>query len=193
MARDDGRWPPVYDADDLVDQIKDLTSREDFEARFYEWRRDRATVPLDDVCQGDVVELASDVPVMGDDGLPGVISNNTRMWMVLGNTCDFYRDLDDCRWTQIAPLVDLGGPEPDPALRDALRRYSQFRRFYVPPWRDSAEQSYHVVELPLMVSIDKRAFPEAARVQARLSRPAWVLLNACLVRFLARDDGRYAA
>lgn len=193
MARDDGRWPPVYDADDLVDQIKDLTSRDDFEVRFYEWRRDRATVGLDDVCQGDVVELASDVPVIGDDGVPGLISNNTGMWMVLGNTCDFYRDLDDCRWTQIAPLVDLGGPEPDPALRDALRRYSQFRRFYVPPWSDSAEHSYHVVELPLMVSIDKRAFAEAARVQARLSRPAWVLLNACLVRFLARDDGRYAA
>jgi hypothetical protein len=39
----------------------------------------------------------------------------------------------------------------------------------------------------------KRAFPSVARVQARLSRAAWILLNACLVRFLARDDGRYAA
>ena len=193
MPLDDGRWPPVYDADDLVAQIKDLISREDFEARFYEWRLDRARGPVDDVCQGDVVALASDVPVIGEDGSPGVISNKTGMWMALGNTCDFDRDLDECRWTQVAPLLDLGGPEPDPTLRDALRRYSQYRRFYVPPWADGAEHRYHVVELPLTVSIDKRAFAEAARVQARMSRAAWVLLNACLVRFLARDDGRYAA
>jgi hypothetical protein len=190
---DDGRWPPVYDAEELVAQIRDLTSRADFEARFYEWRLDRNSEAVSDVCQGDVVELASDVPVIGDDGLPGVISNKTQMWMVLGNTCDFDRDLDDCRWTQIAPLVDLGGPEPDPTLRDVLRKYSLARRFYVPPWTDRAEHSYHVVELPLLVAVDKRAFTQAARVQARLSRAAWILLNACLVRSLARDDGRYAA
>lgn len=193
MAGEDGRWPPVYDADDLVAQIKELTTKPDFETVFYEYRLDRAARPVTDVCQGDVVTLASHVPVIGDDGQPGTISNATGMWMVLGNTCDFERDRHDGRWTQVAPLVDLGGPDVGQTLRDALRKYSQFRRFYVPPWSDGSEHRYHVVELPLMVSIDKEALLSVATVRARLSRPAWILLNACLVRFLARDDGRYAA
>jgi hypothetical protein len=193
MARDDGRWPPVYDADDLVAEIRDLTTRPDFESVFYEWRADLASRAVLDVCQGDVITLASDVPVIGGDGQPGTITNPTSTWMVLGNTCDFDREYRECPWTHIAPLVDLGGRDIDQSLRDAVRRYSQFRRFYVPPWNDKAEHRYHVVEFPLMVSIDKMAFHGPAQVQARLGRPAWILLNACLVRFLARDDGRYAA
>jgi hypothetical protein len=56
------------------------------------------------------------------------------------------------------------------------------------------ERWLHVADLLMPVAIDKRAFAEPERpatVQARLSRAAWILLNACLVRFLARDDGRY--
>lgn len=187
------RWPPVYDADDLAREIQVLTERPDFETAFYEWRLDRGMQSPVDVCQGDVVTLASEVPAIGEDGQPGTVPNPTGMWLVLGNTCDFDRDVTDCRWTQMAPLVDLSGPNVDPGLRDALRRYTQFRRFYVPPWSDAVERRWHAAELPLVVAVDKRAFPSAITVHARLSRAAWILLNACLVRFLARDDGRYAA
>ncbi len=186
------RWPPVYDADELVAEIQALTGRPDFESLFYEWRRQDSTRDVTDVCQGDVVTLSSEVPVIADDGQPGTIANDSGTWLVLGNTCDFERDLTDCRWTQLAPVVDLGGPDLEPTLRSALRRYTQFRRFYVPPWSNAVEARWHVAELPLTVAVDKRAFPSAIRVQARMSFRAWILMNACLVRFLARDDGRYA-
>ena len=186
------RWPPVYDAEDLAREIRQLTARPDFEKFFYEWRADRSIKLVDGVCQGDVVTLDSGVPVIAGDGHPGVITNQTRMWLVLGNTCDFHRSVADVRWTQVAPLRNLGGTELHPSVRDALRKYSQSRAFYVPPWEDAVETQYHAAELPLTVAIDKRAFTNSVRVQARLSRPAWILFNACLLRFVARDDGRFA-
>jgi hypothetical protein len=43
-----------------------------------------------------------------------------------------------------------------------------------------------------MVTIEKAAFrDDCARVVARLQFPAWALLHACIVRYLARDDGRF--
>jgi hypothetical protein len=62
------RWPPVYDAEGLVAEIKRLTERDDLEPHFYDWRRDRSVTPVPDVCQGDVVRLASDVPVIDESG-----------------------------------------------------------------------------------------------------------------------------
>jgi hypothetical protein len=62
------RRPPVYDADDLANQIRHLTDGERLEREFFEWRRDRSTTVPSDICQGDVVELKSDVPVILEDG-----------------------------------------------------------------------------------------------------------------------------
>ena len=72
------RWPPVYDADDLAREIQVLTERPDFETAFYEWRLDRGTQSPVDVCQGDVVTLASEVPAIGEDGQPGYRSEPHR-------------------------------------------------------------------------------------------------------------------
>ena len=41
------------------------------------------------------------------------------------------------------------------------------------------------------MTVHKSVFPEHARVVARMQYAAWVLLHSCLVRFLARDDGRH--
>lgn len=190
------RWPPVYDAEDLVREIKRLTERPDLATAFYEWRRDRSTIMVDDVCQGDVVELASEVPVILEDGQPGVVEHPDRVWLVIGNTCDFDRELEDVRWTQIVPIHDVGAASE---LRDselaALRRYTQSRVFHVPPWSGRLEQRVYYADLLCPVAVDKRVLrgPDpAGLVQARMTRAAWALLNACLVRFLARDDGRYA-
>lgn len=194
MAGD--RWPPVYDAEDLVREIKRLTDRPDIANAFYEWRLDSSTRPVDDVCQGDIVRLASDVPVILADGQPGVIDHPDGAWLVLGNTCDFDREIGDVRWTQMVPLRDLGEmSEVSDTERAALRRYTQSRVFYVPPWSAQVTKRVHAADLLRPVAVDKRVFisaPTTATVEARMARAAWVLLNACLVRFLARDDGRYA-
>jgi hypothetical protein len=45
------RWPPVYDLDDLVAEIKRLTDDENLERNFFEWRLDRSTLRHNDICQ----------------------------------------------------------------------------------------------------------------------------------------------
>lgn len=190
------RWPPVYDADDLVREIKRLTDRPDLAEAFFDWRRDRSMAAPDDVCQGDVVELASEVPVILEDGQPGIVEHPDGAWLIIGNTCDFARDLEDVRWTQAVPILDVGAMnELEPAVANALRRYTHSRRFHVPAWSSRVAGRAHVADLLRPVAVDKRALQGSARigvVHARMARAAWILLNACLVRFLARDDGRYA-
>jgi hypothetical protein len=112
--------------------------------------------------------------------------------LVIGNTCDFDRDLKDVQWTQLVPVVDLGGDDFPNA--PALKRYTTSRAFYVPAWVDRVVGRCCVADLIRPVAVDKRVFASGkGKVLARVTRAAWVLLNACLVRFLARDDGRYAA
>jgi hypothetical protein len=43
------------------------------------------------------------------------------------------------------------------------------------------------------VALHKGAVGSSARVVARMTREAWILLHGCLIRFLCRDDGRFAA
>jgi hypothetical protein len=190
MPRSEDRWPPVYDADDLVAQIRQLVRHPDMAQRFYDWRRDRDISPLADVCQGDLVRLNSDIPVVGADGTPGVVPHHTDYWMVTGNTCDFARAA--VQWTQFVPVVRLGGPELPPVSVAALRSYSAFRSFYLPPWTPAEVGTHHAADFTTPVTIDKAAITTHAQVDARMGRASWVLLNACLVRFLARGDGRYA-
>ena len=145
-----------------------------------------------DVCQGDIVELAADVPVIDKDGMPCVLEHPGGVWLVVGNSCDFVRSLESVRWTQLVPLVDFGGDDCREA--PALKRYMTSRAFYVPAWIDAVVGRCFVADFLRPVTVDKRVFAHGhAKVLARLTRAAWILLNACLVRFLARDDGRYAA
>jgi hypothetical protein len=195
MAAKAERWPPVYDLDDLVAQIKRLTTHHDIAEAFYEWRRDRSIVEPGDVCQGDVIDLASEVPVILEDGKPGIVDHPDRHWLVIGNTCDFDRKLDEARWTQLVPIISVGlASKLSAAELDAAQRYTQSRSFFVPAWNADRARSVHVADLLRPVGVDKRVLHGTAPkgvVQARISRAAWILLNACLVRFLARDDGRY--
>jgi len=195
MATAGERWPPVYDFDSLIREIRRLTTHADIATEFYEWRRDRSTEVPADVCQGDVVWLPSDVPVILEDGLPSAMEHPDEAWLVVGNTCDFSRSLEEAQWTQLVPVMSIGTvSDIDGAGLAALRQYTQSRRFFVPPWSSRVDGQVYVADFLRPVGVDKRALQgvsPAGAVQARMSRAAWILLNACLVRFLARDDGRY--
>lgn len=185
------RWPPVYDLEDLLSEIKRLSDHPDVASAFYAWRKDRSPIAVDDVCQGDIVHLPSEVPVISDDGQPAVLAHPEAFWLVIGNTCDFDRSVEDARWTQLVPIVSLEVPREQQAI---LRRYTQARRFYVPAWTATPDAVSYVADFLRPVAVDKRAMrgeSSMATVHARMSLAAWVLLNACLVRFLARDDGRF--
>ena len=178
------RWAPVYDSDDLAARIGELVRSEQIQHQFY------TAEPAHRICQGDIVRLASPVPLIHRDGRPAIV-DSVLYWMVIGNTCDIDRDVSKAPWSQLVPLFEVSADEPTAQEIAALRRYSQSRRFYVPPWSSNVEGCHYVADFLRPVAIDKHALLNVARVEAKLTYAAWVLLHSCLVRFLARDDGRF--
>lgn len=106
------------------------------------------------------------MPYISAHGLAEV-SDPPPFWLVLGNTCDFDRPLREVAFTQLAPIWNLAEEEPVPAQGlAALSQYTIFTRFYLSPWESAVSN------------------------MTLISREGWLLFHACLVRFLARDDGR---
>lgn len=178
------RWPPTYDAEQLAGQIKALAESGRLFKQFY------SSLPDDGSwCQGDIVCLKSDFPYLDEDGMPAVLENHgIEFWLLLSNTCDMDRSLADVPYVQLVPLLDIPVSASDLA---ALRRYEYSRRFYLPGWSTSTQQSHYVAELTMPITADRQALTRRALPQAHLTQLAWILLHSCLVRFLARDDGRY--
>jgi hypothetical protein len=181
----EGRWPPVYDADGLADVIRDLAGAPDND-RF--WLLGR--FPPREVFQGDAVRLPSSIPVIAPDGEP-VATDDCEHWLVIGNTCDFVREVREVPWTQVIPLISIGTVS-DRIQIGEHKAYKHSRQFYVPPW-PGGDGEHRFADFTRPVTLHKDAFAAAAHVVARMQYPAWVLLHSCLVRFLARDDGRHEA
>lgn len=182
-----GRWPTIYDSVGLERGIGELArslmpqnNNAESQYSFYELGPDNLTR-----CQGDIIKLESDIPLIAEDGQPAIDVNLTGLWLVIGNSCDFDRDIGKVPWSQIVPLSFADSSET--ALRD-FRSYKFARRFYVPPW--SSNESHYVADFIVPVTIHKTALKTIATLQARLTMRAWTLLHSCIVRFLARDDGR---
>lgn len=183
----DSRWPGVLDADDLRKQIQELSRRHDVSDIFY------SQVRQQHLCQGDVVEFSSKIPLLDRSGEPATARSKTGLWLVIGNTCDFTRDLEDCEWTQVVPVVDLAEGGVKPPNETALRAYQTSRLFFVPPWSSDRQGALLAADFTRPVHIHKQAFRgNGIRAVATMNQASWVLLNACLVRFCARDDGRFS-
>lgn len=131
------------------------------------------------------------MPLLDESGQT-VAGDSYSYWLVIGNTCDFERDLQEVRWSQVVPVVIVPQADIDRANLQGTRSYNTSRSFYLPPWPGSG--GVHGVASFLMpVTIDKRGLTsEKAQVKARLSYIAWVLLHSCMIRFLARGDRRFA-
>lgn len=175
-----GRWPSICDADDLSRQI-DKAALDLRTVQFYDLilRED----PL--LCCGDVLQLDCPVPTIDGDGEP-VISDGSGLWLAIGNTCDFDRDRSQVIWTQVVPLEPVTA---DSGRVSELLLYKAYRRFYLPPW-PSHNRSY-LADFLRPVALHRDAIGRKATVVARMTMPAWVLLHSCLIRFIARDDGRF--
>lgn len=181
------RWPPTYDAEQLAQQIRELAGSPDIARGFYDNASGAHRVDLPEFCQGDIVHLDCKIPLIGPDGGPVAMDANA-VWMVIGNTCDLARTSESVPFTQVVPAIDVGSQSAPPRELSALRRYSQYRSFYLPPWRGS--DRHYVANFLQPVPLHKGALPKVRRL-ARLTVRSWVLLHSCLVRFLARDDGRH--
>lgn len=183
------RWPPIYDFAELADYIELLAQTDRLAATFWSLG-ELLDERLPSVCQGDVIELSAPVPVIADDGQPAV-TDDIEHWLVIGNTCDFDRPIESVRWTQMVPLVDLG-TETDlgTAQLSQLKQYDAYRGFYLPSW-PRGDDHHRLADFLRPVTLHRGAFLTHAKPVARMRKHSWVLLHSCLVRFLARDDGRH--
>ncbi len=128
------------------------------------------------------------LPFIDEAGEPSANNVESEFWLVIGNTCDFDRDIGTLPWTQVVP-VDDRTPSPDQLA--AFKKYKASRVFYLPAWDRALGGRHFAADLASIATAHKKALLEHASVVARMSRKGWVLLHSCLVRFLCRDDGRF--
>ncbi len=180
-------WLPAYDTESLVRLIEDI--RDDLSSRSFFSHQ----TAVAEFCQGDVIKLPTDLPLLDSGAEPAIEERVGDLWLVAGNTCDFDRDLEKVPWTQLVPLEEVGSASDiaEPDLQE-LRAYRATRYFYVPGWQSGSPSRHYLAQLSKPVTTHKQAVLDSKLV-ARLSESAWVLLSACLVRFLARDDRRFVA
>jgi hypothetical protein len=180
-----GRWPSIWDKETLSKTIREIVDAgAEFDARFYQLSLSGGGF----ACQGDVVRLRGAVPLIDADGNAIVTDAQYDHWLIVGNTCDM--DRVDEPHSLVAPLIALETVSAEEL--QVLRRYEYYRQFYVPPWPNCPDRKHRLADFMQLVTIEKRAFrDDCACVVARLQHSAWALLHAFIVRFLARDDGRY--
>src|SRR5690349_11939281 len=114
------RWPPIYDANDLREEIRQLAASGELFTSFY------SDLPNDGSwCQGDIVELKGDFPHIDEEGRAATLEDlDVENWLVLSNSCDLYRPLEDVRWAQLVPLLDVPAT---PLELAGLRSYTYSR------------------------------------------------------------------
>jgi hypothetical protein len=184
-AVDIGRpWPPVYDDESLAEALKLAVAG--IPKQFY----------LPDIgdgipCQGDILALSAEVPVLDEDG-DASIDGAASYWLVAANTCDVSRafeDNADVLYVSIVPLIAEAELVFQSNAQRDLHAYRLSRLFHVPPWEDRVAPQ--VADFTRFTPIHREALKLHATVRARMCFESWIVLNACLVRLLCRQDGRY--
>jgi hypothetical protein len=178
------RWPPVYDAEDLRRVIAEISGTQGLAKKLY------ANPPAgtyQSFFQGDIVEFEAQIPLLDSTAAPAT-GEGIHNWMVLGNSCDLDRSFEEVPFTQLLPVRRLVGATAQRI--DVLAGYRVSRQFYLPDWSNNNRCMYADYLCP--VTIERKGLTEHAKIVARMSHLGWMLLHACTVRFLCRDDGRFA-
>jgi hypothetical protein len=183
------RWPPVYDFAELQGTIRSIVDRDDLRKAFYAPSLREALQESGPLCQGDILQLRSPAPVIDENG-DAIALGDFEHWLVVGNTSDFERPIADIAWTQVVPIVALRQGVTEEHKRDLLE-YRLSKAFYVPDWTGTSSEPVLMADLCQPAALHKETIGKAAQVVGRMTQLGWILLHACLVRFLARDDGRF--
>lgn len=189
LSENVGRWPPVYDFEELAKQIKDLINDGSIFNQFFV-----SHIGEEGLFQGDIVSLKKDPVYLDKDGDISIIDEDFNYWIIIGNTCDLARVITpnehsiSPHLTHVSPLIPL--PKDTPAsVLDNLKRYKLYKRVFLPKWGDEKNDFY--IDLTIINSIEKQCLIDHSNITARLNFKTWLLLHSCLVRYLARDDGRH--
>lgn len=170
------RWPVIYDFNELIKEIEKLKKEE---IELYQGSKEQ----LNYLCQGDIFELDISFPYIDDDG--DITVDETKIWALIGNTCDMQREVENLKYTQIAPLHELSEEEIKPVL-EKLKAYQSYKKFYYRSFNDK----HYVLDFTRICTIDKSILKKESKKIKELSMAGWVLFHCCIVRYLARDDGR---
>lgn len=185
-----GRWPPVYDFAELGQQIKNLINDGSIFSQFY-----HSNTIEPNLCQGDIISLKQTPIYIDKDGDVAEIDEEYSHWIILGNTCDLSRELSTDssssipQLTHISPLIPIPKDTPSNVL-DSLKKYKLFKKVLIPKWKADDDNDYYL-DLTIIIPIEKQCLSLHSTVTARLKFETWLLLHSCLVRYLARDDGRH--
>ncbi len=183
------RWPPIYDEIQLENQIKELATRDAIEKWFFAPDTDAVT----GWCQGDLLVFDALLPELNDQLRPFAKERHS-LWVLLSNTCDLDRKIEDNPWAIVAPIMALGIPTEIPKdKKQSLEHFKTVRQMYWPHWPsiESTQSPFlWCLDWTRVCNLDRRALNLVKR-RSQLSTYGWVLFHCALVRFLARDDGRF--
>ncbi len=179
------RWPPVYDFEGLLNQIKTLLSNNSLFKFYY------SDSPQKNPLQGDIIELSAEFPFITKDGDIAVEVNPINFWLVVGNTCDLTPNNSNGKFTNIIPLEALDKNAPSDILIN-LRKYTAYKKFFIPTWDKRISKNGFVADFRKITTIEKQVVlsNETTKIK-EMTQLSWILLHSCLVRYLARDDGRH--
>jgi hypothetical protein len=183
VASNRGAWPPTYDSETLASQIQQLVSQGNLAKRFY--IPDPRSLGQQRH-QGDVVRFASPIPVIDSDG-EAVALDNIDFWLVLSNTCDLERD--EVEWSAVIPIERLNLHAMTAERLDDLQKYRLGRKFFLPEW-GATTGTCNIADFLRPVTIHKKALMQRTEIEASMTDIGWLLFHCCLVRYLARGDGR---
>jgi len=176
------RWPTVYDFEELQNQIKQIV-KSNYSKGFYNLSIDKHSL-----FQGDIIKLNKKFAYLNKDG-KFQAEYFSSFWMLLGNSCDFDRNIKDLPFTNITPLQKLDSNVPQKIL-NGLKNFQNYKHMYIPSF-DGNDDEYFIDFTKIMtVSKEYLKIDIYNFKVAELTFESWVLLHSCLVRYFARDDGR---
>ncbi len=178
------RWPPVYDFESLGKEISRLVANSAIFDIFFHTRNLESSL-----CQGDILKYPGLFPFIDANGDIQVMEEEYDFWAILGNTCDLARELTTPHLSHITPLVPLDLDTPGEVI-NGLRSYDSYKKFFIPTWDEAIAPGF-VVDFTYICSVDKKSLLNHAETVARLTFKSWLLFHSCLVRYLARNDGRH--
>lgn len=180
----ENRWPPVYDADSLKQQIASITKADGFENLFYNQYPTKSSF-----FQGDLIKLDAQFPFIDEEGnicIDEADDDEKQQWVILGNTCDLTRM--DINYTNLAPVSKIQD-SIDETILNSLRQFQSYKKIRFP---DTVYNTNgYLLDFTQTCSVNKKYLLENAQKTHELSLTGWVLFHSCIVRYFARDDGRH--
>lgn len=175
------QWPPIYDYEGLLQTIKRLKENGQLIKNFYSSDRERAFL------QGDVIKLDAPELLINSNGQAEKL-DSSGFWVIMSNSCDLDRSIEQVKYAQLIPIELYQELSEDLLLR--AKKYETSRTFYMPPWED--KQLVHgIADFCRPVTVSREALSKLALLVTRLNFHSWLLFHSCIVRFLARADGRH--